>query len=172
MHARPQGGVWLAVEGGTGAGDKLVRLDARGVTRQVVPLPADVAAGLGKQGFEGVTATTDWRRHEVVWAALRRESAGDPAGVVRLARYDVTVGTWSWYGYRLEPTGTAGDWMGLSEITAVGDRLAVTSATSSTAPPPGSNGSTPWTCRSRRRPREPCGSCRRGSRTTWCRSKG
>ncbi|MFE2588383.1 esterase-like activity of phytase family protein [Streptomyces anthocyanicus] len=125
IHARAQGGYWLAVEGGTGAGNKLVRLDARGVTRQVVPLPAEVAAGLGKQGFEGVTATTDRRGHEVVWAALQREAAGDPAGVVRLGRYDVTAGTWSWYGYRLEATGTAGDWMGLSEITAVGDRLAV-----------------------------------------------
>ncbi|WP_109031107.1 esterase-like activity of phytase family protein [Streptomyces rubrogriseus] len=125
IHARPRGGFWLAVEGGTGAGNKLVRLDARGVTRQVVPLPADVAAGLGKQGFEGVTATTDRRGHEVVWAALQREAEGDPAGVVRLGRYDVTAGTWSWYGYRLESTGTAGDWMGLSEITAVGDRLAV-----------------------------------------------
>lgn len=60
-----------------------------------------------------------------MWAALQREAAGDPAGVVRLGRYDVTAGTWSWYGYRLESTGTAGDWMGLSEITVVGDRLAV-----------------------------------------------
>ncbi|MCZ9355066.1 esterase-like activity of phytase family protein [Streptomyces mutabilis] len=125
IHARPQGGFWLAVEGEKGADNKLVRLDARGVTRQVVPLPADVAAGLGKQGFEGVTATTDRRGHEIVWAALQREVTGDPAGVVRLGRYDVTAGTWSWFGYRLESTSTPGDWMGLSEITVVGDRLAV-----------------------------------------------
>ncbi|GAA4975181.1 esterase-like activity of phytase family protein [Streptomyces hyderabadensis] len=125
IHARPQGGFWLAVEGGTGADNKLVRLDAGGVTRQVVTLPADVAAGLGKQGFEGVTATTDRRGHEILWAALQREAEGDPAGVVRLGRYDVTAGTWSWYGYRLESTSTPGDWMGLSEITVVGDRLAV-----------------------------------------------
>ncbi|MGC0380356.1 esterase-like activity of phytase family protein [Streptomyces sp. SAI-129] len=125
VHARAQGGFWLAVEGEKGADNKLVRLDARGVTRQVVPLPADVAEGLGKQGFEGVTATTDRHGHEIVWAALQREVAGDPAGVVRLGRYDVTAGTWSWYGYRLESTGTPGDWLGLSEITVVGDRLAV-----------------------------------------------
>ncbi len=125
IHARPQGGFWLAVEGGTGAGNQLVRLDARGVTRQTVPLPADVAAGLGKQGFEGVTATTDRRGHEIVWAALQREVKGDPAGTVRLGRYDVADGTWSWYGYRLETTATSGDWLGLSEITVVGDRLAV-----------------------------------------------
>nr|WP_268980310.1 esterase-like activity of phytase family protein [Streptomyces tendae] len=80
---------------------------------------------MGKQGFEGVTATTDRRGHEILWAALQREVAGDPAGVVRLGRYDVTAGTWSWYGYRLESTGTPGDWLGLSEITVVQDRLAV-----------------------------------------------
>ncbi|MEE6261957.1 esterase-like activity of phytase family protein [Plantactinospora sonchi] len=125
IFARPQGGFWLAVEGAAGAGNQLVRLDSAGVTRQVVALPAEVAAGLGKQGFEGVTATTDSRGREVLWAALQREVAGDPTGVVRLGRYDVTTGTWSWYGYRLESTSTPGDWIGLSEITVVGDRLAV-----------------------------------------------
>ncbi|MEN3614012.1 esterase-like activity of phytase family protein [Plantactinospora sp. ZYX-F-223] len=125
IFARPQGGFWLAVEGATGAGNQLVRLDAAGVTRQVVPVPAEVAAGLAKQGFEGVTASTDRRGREVVWAALQREVAGDPAGVVRLGRYDVAAGTWSWFGYRLGTTGTPGDWIGLSEVTVVGDRLAV-----------------------------------------------
>lgn len=95
IFTRPQGGFWLAVEGATGAGNQLVRLDSAGVTRQVVALPAEVAAGLGKQGFEGVTATTDSRGREIVWAALQREVAGDPAGVVRLGRYDVAAGTWS-----------------------------------------------------------------------------
>jgi hypothetical protein len=125
IFARPQGGFWLAVEGATGAGNELVRLDQGGVTRQVVPLPADVAAGLAKQGFEGVTATTDPRGREVVWAALQREVAGDPTGIVRLGRYDVTAGTWSWFGYRLGGTSTPGDWIGLSEVTVVGNRLAV-----------------------------------------------
>ncbi|MET9881243.1 esterase-like activity of phytase family protein [Actinacidiphila glaucinigra] len=125
IHARPQGGFWLAVEGATGDGNKLVRLDRDGVTRQVVPLPADVAAGLAKQGFEGVTATTDRGGREVVWATLQREVKGDPAGVVRIGRYDVQSGTWSWFGYRIGTTDTPGDWIGLSEITAVGDKLAL-----------------------------------------------
>ncbi|SNS36127.1 esterase-like activity of phytase family protein [Actinacidiphila glaucinigra] len=125
IHARPQGGFWLAVEGATGDGNKLVRLDRDGVTRQVVPLPADVAAGLAKQGFEGVTATTDRSGREVVWATLQREVKGDPAGVVRIGRYDVQSGTWSWFGYRIGTTETPGDWIGLSEITAVGDKLAL-----------------------------------------------
>lgn len=125
IYARPQGGFWLAVEGATGAGNQLVRLDRDGTTRQIVPLPADVAAGLTKQGFEGVTATTDRQGHEVVWATLQREVKGDPAGVVRLGRYDVRTGTWSWYGYRIGTTTTPGDWIGLSEITVVGDKLAL-----------------------------------------------
>jgi len=125
IFARPQGGFWLAVEATTGAGNKLVRLDAAGVTRQVVPLPADIAASLGKQGFEGVTATVDGHRREIVWAVLQRAAATDPAGVVRLARYDVAAGTWSWFGYQLGSPSTPGDWIGLSEITVVGNRLAV-----------------------------------------------
>ncbi|WP_405661242.1 esterase-like activity of phytase family protein [Streptomyces sp. NBC_01166] len=125
IHARPRGGFWLAVEGRTGAGNQLVRLDRHGVTQQVVPLPSDVAQGLGSQGFEGVTATTDRDGREIVWAALQRQASTDPAGVVRLGRYDVRAGTWSWYGYRLGTTTTPGDWIGLSEITVVGNRLAV-----------------------------------------------
>lgn len=125
IHARPQGGFWLAVEGTTGAGNKLVRLDGGGKTRQVVPLPADIAAGLAGQGIEGVTATTDRRGHEMVWATLQREVKTDPSGIVRLGRYDVEAGTWSWYGYRIGGTTTPGDWIGLSEITVVGDKLAV-----------------------------------------------
>lgn len=125
VFARPQGGFWLAVEGAKGPENKLVRLDAAGVTKQVVPLPADVAGGLAKQGLEGVTATTDRSGREIVWVAVQREVATDPAGVVRLGRYDVQAGTWSWYGYQLGSTSVPGDWIGLSEITVVGDRLAV-----------------------------------------------
>ncbi|MEV4117835.1 esterase-like activity of phytase family protein [Micromonospora sp. NPDC049645] len=124
IFARPQGGFWLAVEGAKGAENRLVRLDATGVTRQTVPLPAEVAAGLGKQGLEGVTATNRQGR-EIVWVAVQRELSTDPAGVVRLGRYDVAAGTWSWFGYQLGATTVPGDWMGLSEITVVGDRLAV-----------------------------------------------
>ncbi|MEU8179931.1 esterase-like activity of phytase family protein [Micromonospora sp. NPDC049044] len=125
IFARPQGGFWLAVEGAKGAENKLVRLDAAGVTRQTVALPAEVAAGLGKQGLEGVTATTDRQGREIVWVAVQRELSTDPTGIVRLGRYDVTAGTWSWFGYQLDATTVPGDWMGLSEITVVGDRLAV-----------------------------------------------
>ncbi|WP_352396488.1 esterase-like activity of phytase family protein [Kineosporia sp. NBRC 101677] len=125
IFARPQGGYWLAVEGATGAENKLVLLDRKGVVEKTVALPAEVAAGLKSQGFEGVTAVSD-KSGEHVYAVLQREVSTDPKGVARIGRYDVKTGTWTWFGYQLETTTTAGDWIGLSEITAVGDgRLAV-----------------------------------------------
>ncbi len=33
----------------------------------------------------------------------------------------MVTGTFHWYGYQLEHTSVAGDWMGLSEITAIND---------------------------------------------------
>ena len=57
---------------------------------------------------------------------MQREVSTDPKGVDRIGRYDVKTGKWTWYGYPLETTTTAGDWIGLSEITVVGDgKLAV-----------------------------------------------
>ncbi|MFY1634780.1 esterase-like activity of phytase family protein [Solwaraspora sp. WMMB335] len=126
LFARPQGGFWLVSEGATGDANRLIRLDSSGLTRQVVALPDEVAAGLGSQGLEGVTAITDRRGREQVWVALQRGVAGDPTGVVRLGRYDVSGGDWSWFGYQLESTEVPGDWIGLSEITVLADgRLAV-----------------------------------------------
>ena len=44
----------------------------------------------------------------------------------RIGRYDVAAGTWTWFAYPLATTTTAGDWIGLSEVTAVDeDTLAV-----------------------------------------------
>ncbi|MET0725780.1 MAG: esterase-like activity of phytase family protein [Leifsonia sp.] len=135
LFARPDGGFWLAIEGTTGAGNKLMRVDAAGAIQQTVDLPADVSAHIGKWGFEGVTAIGTGAKEQLyvavqrpLWAQL--PASGDPAntdatldgaGVTRIGRYDVASGEWTWFGYQLESPSTAADWMGLSEITAVGD---------------------------------------------------
>lgn len=125
IFARPQGGFWLGVEGATGPENRLVRLDGSGAVRQRLPLPAAVAGALGKQGIEGVTATTD-RRGEHVFVALQRELSTDPKGIARIGRYDVATGAWTWFGYPLETPQPGGDWMGMSEIVAIdADSLAV-----------------------------------------------
>ena len=135
LFARRQGGFWLAVEGTNGAGNALVRTDAAGAIVQSTPLPVDISAHIGRWGLEGVTAVTDAAGGETVYVAVQRPLWTDPAaasgpidgdGVTRIGRFDATTGAWTWFGYRLEGTSTPGDWMGLSEITAVdGDTLAV-----------------------------------------------
>ncbi|EID18170.1 secreted protein [Mycolicibacterium phlei RIVM601174] len=108
LAARADGGFVLAVEGEDGPGNALVWVDAGGTIERRVPLPDDVAAGLGGQGLEGVAVDGD-----AVWVAVQREVKGDPDGVARLGRY---TDRWEWFGYPLERTSTQGDWIGLSEI--------------------------------------------------------
>ncbi|GII98946.1 phytase-like protein with esterase activity [Sediminihabitans luteus] len=127
LWARPEGGFWLGVEGAKGKDNALVRTDAAGAVQQRVALPADVAAGLGKWGVEGVTGVTD-ESGDHLFVALQRGLTSDDgvAGYARIGRYDVTAETWTWFGYPLEQTMTDGDWIGLSEVTAVdADTLAV-----------------------------------------------
>lgn len=126
LHAREQGGFWLAGEGATGAANGLYLTDASGAILRIVRLPETVSSQLGKWGLEGVTAITD-ESGEHVWVALQRELSGDPVGIARIGRYDVATGQWSFFGYRLESASSGGsDWIGLSEIVAVdADTLAV-----------------------------------------------
>ncbi|HEV7949346.1 MAG TPA: esterase-like activity of phytase family protein [Glaciihabitans sp.] len=128
LHAREQGGFWLAAEGATGAENMLYRTDKAGAVVQSVALPTEISDHIGKWGYEGVTAVTDDADNEQLYVALQRPLFTDPAdtsatvdgdGVTRIGRYDVTSGTWTWFGYQLESTDTEGDWMGLSEIVAV-----------------------------------------------------
>ncbi|CAM3408285.1 esterase-like activity of phytase family protein [Nocardioides dubius] len=116
VHARKAGGFWLALEGATGPENKLVRTDAAGVIQQTVELPAELTAGLAKQGLEGVSAWGTGSQ-ETVFVTLQREAADE--GFVRIGRYQVATGTWSWFAYPIEKTTTEGDWIGLSEITAL-----------------------------------------------------
>ncbi|WP_251152729.1 esterase-like activity of phytase family protein [Cellulosimicrobium sp. Marseille-Q4280] len=123
VTARPDGGFWLAVEGASGPENAVVRVDADGALVETVALPDDVAAGLGKQGLEGV-AVQGSGATEQVWVALQRgltTDEGGTAGTARLGRYDVATGTWDWFAYPLEQTTTAGDWTGLSEVAVVDD---------------------------------------------------
>lgn len=111
LSARPDGGFVLAVEGEEGSGNELVTVAADGGIEQRVALPADIAAGLGGQGLEGVAVDGD-----AIWMVLQRELEGDPLGVARIGRYTPASGEWEWFGYRLEKTDAEGDWIGLSEI--------------------------------------------------------
>jgi hypothetical protein len=130
LHAREQGGFWLAAEGATGAENVLYRTDAAGAVEETVTLPTEVTDHIAKWGLEGITATTDADGNEQLYVAVQRPLWADPAdptttvdgeGVTRIGRYDVTEKSWTWFGYQLEADAGNGDWMGLSEIVAVND---------------------------------------------------
>lgn len=117
VFARPEGGFWLASEGAPGeTANQLVRLDGEARVTEEIPLPDEVAGAATKHGLEGVTAIGEGDE-EVVWVAMQRPIEGEES--VRLGRYEVTSGDWSWLGYRTDkPEGEA--MIGLSEITALG----------------------------------------------------
>ena len=131
LSAREDGGFWLAVEGANGAGNTVLRTDDRGRVVQTVALPTEVTSHVRSWGLEGIT-TTGTGTSEVVYVALQRPLWVDPGvgagavqplegNVARIGRYDVTADAWTWYAYPLGTTSTAGDWIGLSEVTAVDD---------------------------------------------------
>ena len=132
VAARAEGGFWVASEGRTNAGSSrpnlIVRLDATGAVLAAVPLPPGVTAGANSSGFEGIAVTgTDAGDDEVVWVAVQREWADDPSGLVKLGRYDVASGVWSFAHYPLDAVESPnGGFVGLSELTLLADgRLAV-----------------------------------------------
>jgi hypothetical protein len=132
VFARPEGGFWVASEGRVADGtrpNQLVRVDEDGDVLDSIPLPAELVAHATSSGFEGVTATGSARRgDEAVWAVIQREWADDEAGFVKLARYEVASGEWTFALYPLDPVESpSGGWVGLSEITLLphGDEVAI-----------------------------------------------
>jgi hypothetical protein len=119
-----QDGFWLASEGNLEKGIKnlLVRVDANGAIQEEINLPADLEKGAKNYGFEGVTVTGSGA-DATVWLAVQREWADDGKNVVKLLAYKPSDKSWSAVHYPLDST-EAG-WIGLSEITAAGDRVLI-----------------------------------------------
>lgn len=125
--ARKEGGFWLASEGRTNVGSSrpnlIVRTAGDGSVLQSVPLPASLVAKANSSGFEGVTVTgTEAAGDETVWVVVQREWADDAKGFVKIGRYDVSAGEWTFANYPLDAVASpAGGWVGLSEITLLPD---------------------------------------------------
>ena len=132
VAARPEGGFWLASEGRTNTGSSrpnlIVRADESGAVLDAVRLPDDLVAGATSNGFEGIAVTGSAAGgDETVWVAIQREWADDPAGLVKIGRFDVAAATWTFAHYPLDAVESpAGGFVGLSELTLLPDgRLAV-----------------------------------------------
>lgn len=118
------GGFWMASEGNGTVGDAarpvlsanlIFKLSASGVIEDIIQLPADVNAKQSRFGFEGI-AESDGK----LVVAFQRAWAGDTHP--RIGIYDLTQKTWAFMFYPLNAVASpAGGWVGLSEITALGN---------------------------------------------------
>jgi Esterase-like activity of phytase len=96
----------------------IARVANDGTIKEVVLLPLDLNNNQFRFGFEGVAAAGRF-----VYVAFQREwqSAGDPANLVRIGRYDRSEQEWRFFYYPLDlPTSPNGGWVGLSEIAVLG----------------------------------------------------
>ncbi len=125
------GGFWLVSEGAGTVGDDdqpvespnlLLQVDASGAISRVVRLPASVEARQRRFGFEGVAEADGF-----IYVAFQRAWANDPADRARIGRFDPATDRWAFYYYPLEaPTSPNGGWVGLSDLTSLGNgRFAV-----------------------------------------------
>lgn len=122
--ARTSDGFWVASEGSGTVGDAtrpvkslnfLFKLDINGVIQDVVTLPDSLNAIQLRFGFEGVTV-----QKQYVVVAFQRAwgSEANP----RLGIYSTMDKSWKFVFYPLDAaTSQYGGWVGLSDITALGD---------------------------------------------------
>jgi DNA-binding beta-propeller fold protein YncE len=125
---RPQGGWWVVNEGAEDFGSDdltknlLIRVNEDGAVAEEIELPDDINGEQRSNGFEGV-ATDASGSH--VYVAFQREWGDDPAGLVKIGRYTPASQEWAFYHYPLDALDPAppGGWVGLSEITWIGDNI-------------------------------------------------
>lgn len=118
------GGFWLASEGAGTIGDAgrpvnslnfVFKTDVNGVIQEVLTLPESMNDMQVRFGFEGI-AEYDGK----VYVAIQRAWGADANP--RIAIYDTVAETWISVFYPLDATESqAGGWVGLSDITSLGD---------------------------------------------------
>ncbi|MCZ4282504.1 esterase-like activity of phytase family protein [Kiloniella laminariae] len=82
-----------------------------------IALPEAVEAQMLKHGLEGVALADDQ-----LYIAVQREWKDDPKGYSKILSYDINKNIWGVLAYRLDkPESPAGGWVGLSEITSLGN---------------------------------------------------
>ena len=137
VSASGDGSFWVASEGAGSVDDPdrpvasnnvLVHAAADGDIMATVALPDSVNEKQRRFGFEGVASVME-AGDEVLYVAFQRAWIGDPepdnvadGGKVRIGRYNTGTGDWSFAYYPLDVRESPNEgWVGLSEITALGD---------------------------------------------------
>jgi hypothetical protein len=118
------GGFWIASEGTGTVGEAarpvltanlIFKVSATGVIEDIIQLPASVNAKQVRFGFEGIAESGG-----KLVVAFQRAWTGDTQP--RIGVYDLSLKTWQFMFYPLDAVASpAGGWVGLSEITALGN---------------------------------------------------
>jgi DNA-binding beta-propeller fold protein YncE len=119
VAGRSGGGFWAVSEGRLDRDrhNLLLQVAEDGTVEAEIMLPEEVEAQSVRFGFEGVAT---WGDRVIV--AIQREWNDDPENHVKLAVYDPAAQSWSFVRYPIDaPSSPRGGWVGLSEITAIGD---------------------------------------------------
>jgi Esterase-like activity of phytase len=127
-------GFWLVSEGAQNCNpvgacpanrtfNLLIQAAADGNVLQQIQLPAAVNDRQRSNGFEGVAVVGTPGVDELVYVAFQNPWLEDPANTVRIGRYEVATGLWTFFYYPLDvpPSPTLGGNVseGLSELVAV-----------------------------------------------------
>ncbi|WP_068316824.1 esterase-like activity of phytase family protein [Polycladidibacter hongkongensis] len=122
------GGFWLSSEGHPKKGLKhlLIKTSAQGVVQEEIELPASLVEQAQRFSLEGVTTANINGAPQVI-VAFQREWKDDTKGQTKLGFYNPATKEWTFALYPLyAPASPAGGWVGLSEVTSLGDsRLAI-----------------------------------------------
>lgn len=120
------GGFWIASEGAGSVAayesgraittaNLIVKVSSTGVIESVITLPAEVNALQARFGLEGIAESNG-----KLVVAFQRAWAGEAQP--RIGVYDLAAQTWQFMFYPLDPvTSPYGGWVGLSDITALGN---------------------------------------------------
>lgn len=115
------GGFWIASEGSGAAANAvsmnlIFKTDARGVIESVIHLPASVNNLQINNGYEGIA-----EYNNSLYVAFQRAWAGETNP--RIGIYDLAAQSWKFVYYPLDAYSSqfAGGWVGLSEITSLGN---------------------------------------------------
>lgn len=119
------GGFWVASEGSGAAADAkssnlIFKTSSAGVIEQVIGLPAPVNALQTNNGFEGIAEYNNslYLAFQRAWGTGASLEANPRIGI-----YDLAAKTWKFVYYPLDAYASqyAGGWVGLSEITSLGN---------------------------------------------------
>lgn len=119
------GGFWVASEGSGAAADAkssnlIFKTSASGVIESVVGLPAPVNALQTNNGYEGIAEYNNslYLAFQRAWGTGASLEANPRIGI-----YDLAAKTWKFVYYPLDAYASqyAGGWVGLSEITSLGN---------------------------------------------------